>query len=229
MLARHRGAAETILCVASIALAVLITLVLVQVRTWQRGLIRGDALFAATPLPATVNPTGVPPALPPPMVWPLPQGAGAGLAERLLGVGDDVAFRRALALYRAALPNANEQQQFEYDRELPTKRIRAQRALAAVSVDDPDSRIRSRAANMLGILLRGQPTPTDPAEQRTQILGVIGLFRTAIRLDPGDDAAKLNLELVLRDPETEAFVGPDPGGSTDRGNQGGTGQAGQGY
>lgn len=225
----RRAAAEAVVCTVCLVLAVLVVLTLLAVRGWQRGFVRGDARFSATPLPATVNPTGQPPTLPPPMLWQLPSGLGGHISERLLGVHDDAVFRRALAYYRAALPNANEQQQFEFDRELPAKRIRAQRALTAVSVDDPDPRIRSRATNMLAILLRGAPTPTDPAEQRTQILSVIGLFRSAIKLDPGNEDAKLNLELVLRDPQTEAFVGPDPSGTNDQGRQGGTGEAGQGY
>jgi hypothetical protein len=225
----RRAVAEVVASVVCLVLAVLAVLTLLSVRGWERGLIRGDASFAATPLPATVNPIGQPPPLPPPMRWRLPGGVGGRAAERLLGVRDDAAFRRALALYRAALPNANEQQQFEFDRELPAKRIRAQRALTAVSVDDPDARIRSRATNMLGILMRGAPTPTDPAQQRAQVLSVLGLFRSAIKLDPDNDDAKLNLELALRDPQTEAFVGPDPSGTTDQGNRGGTGEAGQGY
>jgi hypothetical protein len=226
----RRLALEVVACALCLALAVLVVLTLRSVRGWERGLVRGDARFDATPLPATVNPTGVPPTLPPPMRWELPSGLGARVGERLLGVHDDVAFRNALALYRAALPNPNEQQQFEYDRELPAKRIRAQHALTAVSVDDPDPQVRSRAMNMLGILLRSAPTPTDPAQQRTQILEVIGLFRSAVKLDPSDDDAKLNLELVLRDPQTEQFVGPDPGGTAGEGQRnGGVGEAGQGY
>jgi hypothetical protein len=203
----RRTVAELVVCVVCLVLALLVAL--------------------ATPVAPTVNPIGQPPPLPPPMHWRLPGGIGGRIAERLLGVRDDAAFRRALALYRAALPNANEQQQFEFDRELPAKRIRAQRALTAVSVGDPDP--RSRATNMLGILMHGAPTPTDPAQQRAQILSVIGLFRSAIKLDPGNEDAKLNLELVLRDPQTEAFVGPDPSGTTDQGQRGGTGEAGQGY
>jgi hypothetical protein len=225
----RRTVAELVVCVVCLVLALLVALMLLNVRGWQRGFIRGDAAFAATPVAPTVNPIGQPPPLPPPMHWRLPGGIGGRIAEQLLGVRDDAAFRRALALYRAALPNANEQQQFEFDRELPAKRIRAQRALTAVSVGDPDPRIRSRATNMLGILMRGAPTPTDPAQQRAQILSVIGQFRSAIKLDPGNEDAKLNLELVLRDPQTEAFVGPDPSGTTDQGQRGGTGEAGQGY
>jgi hypothetical protein len=202
---------------------------MLSVRGWQRGFIRGDASFAATRIAPTVNPIGQPPPLPPPMLWHLPSGLGGDLAGRLLGVHDDAAFRRALALYRAALPNANEQQQFEFDRELPAKRIRAQRALTAISVDDPDPKIRSRATNMLGILMRGAPTATDPAQQRAQVLSVVGLFRSAVKLDPQNEDAKLNLELSLRDPQTLEFVGPAPSGTTDQGNKGGTGEAGQGY
>ena len=225
----RRAVVELVVCGLCLVLAVLAVLTLLSVRSWQRAFIHGDAAFAATPLPQTVNPIGQPPPLPPPMRWHAPGGVGGRTAERLLGVHDDASFRRALALYRAALPNANEQQQFEFDRELPAKRIRAQRALTAVSVDDPDPKIRSRATNMLGILMRGAPTPTDPSQQRAQILSVIGLFRSAIKLDPNDEDAKLNLELVLRDPQTEAFVGPDPAGTTDQGQRGGTGEAGQGY
>jgi uncharacterized protein (UPF0147 family) len=225
----RRAAIEVAVCGICVAFAVLVVLTLLTVRGWQRGLTGGDERFVATPLPPTVNPTGQPPPLPPPMRWRLPSGVGARIGESLLGVGDDVAFRRALADYRAALPNANEQQQFEFDRELPAKRIRAQRALTAVSIDDPDRRVRSRALNMLAILEKSGPTPTDPVEQRTQILSVIGLLRSAIKVDPNDEDAKLNLELMLRDPQTEAFIGPDPSGTNDQGLKGGTGEAGQGY
>jgi hypothetical protein len=224
----RRAAIEVVVSAGCLALAVVVVLVMVNVRSWERGLTRGDARFAATPLPPPSS-SDAPAVSPPPILWQLPHGKGAQLAERTLGLRDDVAFRRALALYRAALPNANEQQQFQYDRALPEKRITAQRVLTDVSKSDRDHRVQSRALNMLGILLRGSPTPSDPVEQRTQILAVIGLFRSAIRLDPKNADAKLNLELILRDPQTEVFVGPDPGGTPDAGNRGGMGVGGQGY
>jgi hypothetical protein len=224
----RRTAIELAVSAACLALAVVVVLVMVNVRSWERGLTRGDARFVATPVPAQSS-SGAPAVSPPPILWQLPRGTGAQLAERMLGLRDDVAFRRALALYRAALPNAGEQQQFQYDRALPEKRIAAQRALTDVSRSDRDRHVQSRALNMLGILLRGSPTPSDPIEQRTQILAVIGLFRSAIRLDAGDADAKLNLELILRDPQTEVFVAPDPGGTPDAGNRGGMGPGGQGY
>ena len=57
----------------------------------------------------------------------------------------------------------------------------------------------------------------------------IGLFKSAIKLDPDNADAKLNLELVLQDPQTEQFVSGGPGGNPDAGKQGGTGSGGQGY
>jgi hypothetical protein len=224
----RRTAIELVVSAACLALAVVVVLVMVNVRSWDRGLTRGDARFAATPLPPQAS-SDAPAVSPPPILWQLPRGTGARLAERMLGLRDDVAFRHALALYRSALPNANEQQQFQYDRALPEKRITAQRVLTDVSRSDRDRHVQSRALNMLGILLRGSPTPSDPVEQRTQILAVIGLFRSAIRLDPGNADAKLNLELILRDPQTEVFVAPDPGGTPDAGNRGGVGVGGEGY
>jgi hypothetical protein len=207
-------------------LAVLTLLVMADVHRWDGAITRGDARFVATP-PDLSQTSGLP--APPAARWKAPAGFTAGLAERFLGLRDDMGFRRALALYRAVNPNPNEQVQLQDDPELPAKRIRAQQALTSVAKNDPDPRIRSRATNMLGILMRGAPTPTDPAQQRAQILSVVGLFRSAIKLDPANEDAKLNLELVLRDPQTEAFVGPDPSGTTDQGRRGGTGEAGQGY
>jgi len=82
---------------------------------------------------------------------------------------------------------------------------------------------------MLGVLARTGPTPVDPNEQRNQILTTIGLFKSAIKLDPDNADAKLNLELVLQDPQTETFVSGGPGGNPDAGRRGGTGSGGQGY
>jgi tetratricopeptide (TPR) repeat protein len=206
-------------------LAVTLLFALANVRRWQHAVSRGDARFQAVPAD-TQSPSGLPPKL---ARWDVPHGYAAGVTERLLGLNDDLAFRRALASYRAANPNPNEQSQFNDDPELPAKRIRAQQALTAVSKNDPDPRIRSRATNMLGILARTGPTPVNPDQQRAQILSAIGLFRSAIRLDPNNADAKLNLELVLQDPQTELFVTGGAGANPDAGTQGGTSSAGQGY
>ncbi|TMK66933.1 MAG: hypothetical protein E6G60_01855 [Actinobacteria bacterium] len=223
---KKRTAIELGTGLVSLVLAVLILLVMANVHRWDGAITRGDARFAAAPPDVSQN-SGLP--APPPARWKVPTGFTADVAERLLGLRDDMAFRRALSLYRAVNPNPNEQLQYNEDPELPAKRIRAQQALTAVAKNDPDPRIRSRATNMLGILARTGPTPVDPNEQRNQILTTIGLFKSAIKLDPDNADAKLNLELVLQDPQTEQFVSGGPGGNPDAGKQGGTGSGGQGY
>lgn len=222
----RRDATELAAAVVSIVLVVLILLVMANVHRWDGAVTRGDARFVAAPPQQDVT-SGLPP--PPAARWKTPTGFTADMAERLLGLRDDMAFRRALSLYRAVNPNPNEQVQFDQDPELPAKRIRAQQALTAVAKNDPDPRIRSRATNMLGILARTGPTPVDPNEQRNQILTTIALFRSAIKLDPNNADAKLNLELVLQDPQTQEFVTGGPGGNPDAGKRGGTGSGGQGY
>jgi hypothetical protein len=222
----RRAGIELGVGVVALVLAVLVLLVMANVHRWDGALTRGDARFVAAP-PDLSQTSGLP--APPPARWRAPTGFTAGITERLLGLRDDMAFRRALALYRAENPNPNEQVQFQDDPELPAKRIRAQQALTAVSKNDPDPRIRSRATNMLGILAGTGPTPVDPNEQRNQILTTIALFKSAIKLDPNNADAKLNLELVLQDPQTETFVSGGPGGNPDAGRRGGTGSGGQGY
>jgi len=223
---KKRTAIELGAGLVSLVLAVLILLVMANVHRWDGAVTRGDARFAVAP-PDVSQTSGLP--APPPARWKVPTGFTADVAERLLGLRDDMAFRRALSLYRAVNPNPNEQLQYNEDPELPAKRIRAQQALTAVAKNDPDPRIRSRATNMLGILARTGPTPVDPNEQRNQILTTIGLFKSAIKLDPDNADAKLNLELVLQVPQTEQFVSGGPGGNPDAGKQGGTGSGGQGY
>jgi hypothetical protein len=223
---RRRDAIELTAAAVAVAVAVVTLLVMADVHRWDGAITRGDARFVAAP-PDLSQTSGLP--SPPPARWKVPTGFTADVSERLLGLRDDMAFRRALALYRAVNPNPEEQVQFQEDPELPAKRIRAQQALTAVAKNDPDPRIRSRATNMLGILTRTGPTPVDPNEERNMILTTIGLFRSAIKLDPNNADAKLNLELVLQDPQTETFVSGGPGGNPDAGTRGGSGSGGQGY
>jgi tetratricopeptide (TPR) repeat protein len=223
----RRAEIELGLGILGLFVAVTLLFAMANVHRWQRSLTRGDARFqAAPPDQQSASTSGIPIPL---ARWQTPNGYTAGLTERMLGLRDDLALRHALALYRAANPNPNEQSQFNDDPELPAKRIKAQQALTAISKSDPDARIRSRATNMLGILARTGPTPVDPQQQRAQILTAIGLFRSAIKLDPDNADAKLNLELVLQDPQTELFVTGGAGSNPDAGTQGGTGSAGQGY
>lgn len=136
-------------------------------------------------------------------------------ARSLLALEDDLAFREALRLFRAGRPR-----QPDMRRRIDTVRaqLRAEGPLAAILVSDAPGARRSAAANMLGVLayenyVRGG---ADPAVLlRRSLHG----FRTAISIDPGNDAAKRNLELLLallrtgrRQPDEDTGGGAQPGG-----------------
>lgn len=108
-------------------------------------------------------------------------------AERLLAVRDDRAFREALASFRLAQRTG-----IGLDNGVTQRRRRgdAESALAAVGGDDA-----SQANDLLGVLAFADVASSGgsaPAE-RAQ-----GAFATAIRLDPENEDAKYNLELLLR-------------------------------
>ncbi|MES1248259.1 MAG: hypothetical protein ABUS54_11380, partial [Actinomycetota bacterium] len=96
------------------AVAVLAVLLARDVRSWQRSIAQGDAVYAATPGRAT---------------W-TPGTSLGGLAGSLLGTGDDVSFRRGLQLYAVA---ALTPKRLDTAVELQTLRARAQSTLSAAA------------------------------------------------------------------------------------------------
>jgi len=106
-----------------------------------------------------------------------------GAAESLLGTGDDLSYRRALRLYRAAaglpdhLDNAVERQ---------TRSAQAETALAGPAASTDPARA-SQARTLLGTIAFAQAVDTATAD-----------FTGAVLADPGNEAAKYDLELVLR-------------------------------
>lgn len=158
-----------------------------------RGAFRsGEAAFASSPLDATWTGSGV----------------FGGLGRSLLGIGDDIRYRRALQAYAAIAENS---QSFDNGASRNRSRGPAETALADVERRDADLRRAARAAVLLGVLAYsdpaargGGPGPTDRAEAE---------FRAAIRLDPGNAAAKTDLELLLRLLQAHGErTGRNPGG-----------------
>jgi hypothetical protein len=107
----------------------------------------------------------------------------AGTAEAVLGVGDDLAFRRALQLYRAAAAVPN---QLDTAVDLQTRRSEAENALAGPASSSDPTRA-SQARTLLGILAFDESVDNAIAD-----------FTDAVRADPENEAAKYDLELVLR-------------------------------
>jgi hypothetical protein len=158
-----------------VAAAVLVALLAADVRAWPAALNGGDAVYAATPGRAA---------------W-TPSTRLGGLADRVLGVQDDVSERRALQLYSLSI---GLHQRLDNALDVQTARAQALNALASAA-RDPDPQDASQARTLLGILTFGA---SASGGSQNQVDAAIADFTDAIRADPTDVFAKFDLELLLR-------------------------------
>jgi hypothetical protein len=157
------------------AIAILAALLAADVRAWPAALDRGDAVYTISPGRAQ---------------W-TPSTRLGGLAETLVGTADDVAARKALQAYRGV---ATLQEQLNDALGVQTRQVAAINSLGAPA-NSADSQMAGQARTLLGIL-----SFTESAEGGgvSQTDTAIADFTDAIRVDPGDSAAKFDLELLLR-------------------------------
>ena len=149
-------------------------------------------------------------------------------AADLLGIDDDLAFRRALR----ALADARLDDQVISDPELAVNRSEAQARLEAVVTGDGDHVTRSRAAGLIGVL--GLARFVAETEGRGPLLSAtLASLQLAIGIDPENGEAKYNLESALQRgrglevTEGQAGTDPAPGGSGAKGA--GASEPGSGY
>jgi hypothetical protein len=153
-----------------------------------------------------------------PRLWEAAETLPLGLAERLLASGDDV-DNRVLVARATRLAQEEAQTPLQARRRTPVEA-----ALGRVEQGDPEPRRASQAALLLGVLVFTDPedpsrrteTPTDKAAAR---------FRSAVLLDPGNDVAKRNLELMLQQDRSQNRRGPSGRGGGNRPGVGGAGLA----
>jgi hypothetical protein len=173
-------AAALLLLVLAVATALLAS----DVHSWQRTLRSDDALLPASPRLAT---------------WRSPTHLSS-LAERMLGVRDDVETRRAIALF---LDNVNVPVRLDNAQQVAIGRGRAEQALAAVARERSGARA-SQAETLLGVLVFTDVGPSnDPFQETTgidpdQAQASLTDFEDAVRADPENAIAKYDLELALR-------------------------------
>jgi hypothetical protein len=180
------------------AVAVLAGLLATDVRSWDRAVAQGDAVYAVAPARAA---------------WRPPAALG-GAAGALLGTGDDLGWRRALRLYALAAATPN---RLDTAVELQTRRSQAADALARVA----RGRHASQADTLLGILAFEQnASGTGPSG----VDAATADFTDAVRADPGNTAAKVDLELLLRLTTAHGTrPGAGPGGAVGPGGRRGAG------
>jgi hypothetical protein len=151
-------------------------------------------------------------------------------ATTLLGTEDDIELRRAIRAVRLA--RLDDTSVAISDPQVATLRNAAQARLDALVSGDGGAKEQSRAANLLGVL--GLARLVTETQDRVALLSAtVANFQLAIALDPDNDDAKYNLELVLqrsRGIELAEGAGgqnPSPGGTGSSGA--GAGDPGSGY
>lgn len=197
---------------ALVVAAVLAVALSLDVRSWQTALRDGDVRYAESPAAARWNAATLLP---------------SSVSGKLVGIDDDVAARKAIRLFRIAdrarggLDTAVERQ---------GTRARAELALAQLA-RDARPEVGSQASDLLGVLAFGD-FAAGGGRDADQAGRAASAFAAAVRLDPDNVAAKVNLELVLRLFEAH---GIRPGSSPTAGGQGpgrrgaGAGLPGKGY
>ncbi len=111
---------------------------------------------------------------------------------RVIGVRDDLAYRRALQRWVLARPG--QQARNQHDLAL---RAEADARLALVPGAGASAETRSRAATLRGVLALEEARSSGP-RGGAAIAHSMDEFRAAIRLDGTNSQAKYDLELVLR-------------------------------
>jgi hypothetical protein len=146
------------------------------------------------------------------------------VTTRLLDIEDDLDYRRTILLYARTDPRRVQ---------ITTPEQEALRGQVVVELtlrsrNEPDPERRSQLLNLHGALTMGRYS-SDPRERDANLISAIDSFRTAIRLDPGNDDAKINLEFALRAAAPGQLSGQNPERGAARGERAGAGRAGGGY
>jgi hypothetical protein len=143
---------------------------------------------------------------------------------RLLDVEDDLDYRRTIWLYSRTDPRRVQITSPEQE----ALRGQVVVELTLKSKEEPDPKRRSQLLNLHGALTMGRSS-SDPRERDQNLISAIDSFRSAIRLDPENDDAKINLEFALRAATPGQLAGENPERGAARGERAGAGRAGGGY
>jgi hypothetical protein len=143
---------------------------------------------------------------------------------RLLGVEDDLAHRRTMALFAQVQPG----KVAVTSPELEALRGRAQLEVTLHARVERDPFRQAQQLNNLGILTIGRYS-TDSQEANQILARAVGAFQNAIEVDPDNLDALRNLEILLRRPEAATLPPNNPSQGGAQGRVSGQGRVGSGY
>ena len=192
--------------VAAAAAAACAAVIAHDARSWHEALASGDELYARAPARAR---------------WSTGTRFPGDPAGRAVHASQDVDLRRAVQMFVAAV---HARRGFDNGESRARVRSAAEAALTAIAADAPPA-AASQANDLLGVL-----EALGPAATADEL--AVASFQAAVRADPSNVDAKLNLELALRRQRATSIRrgpgnGSGPRGSGRRGA--GSGTPGRGY
>jgi hypothetical protein len=207
---RLRRALPLLAAVVLLGLATVLGLLASDIRGWQGALTHGDLRFRTER-----SHIGL---------WRSPAVLPGDPARSLLGLDDALAYRRALQLYWFSIAGSSTGGQAD----LAATRVDAESSLQTLMTTAATPFERSTAANLLGVMTVTAPanSPTEKAEIAT----ATNYFVHAVKADPANYDAKLNLELLLRVAHpTRSQLNQDAHGGFGYGGANGVGAVGGGF
>lgn len=204
------------LVAAAVMLVVAAFLVLLARDAWRWERAMTDADFQASIRPVSAT------------AWDTDATLPHGLARRLLGIEDDIEYR---ATTMRGLAFASKQ----VDSKTLKARAIVETALQRISADTSDPERASLSADLLGVLRYTDPPSPDqvenayegdqstPTTQLTPEQRAMAQFLVAVRIDPSNDNAQRNLELMLRQPQPPPHESVPQAGGGDRAGRKGSG------
>lgn len=149
-------------------------------------------------------------------------------AERVLGIGDDLAYRKTIWLFRRVQPGKVVIEGPDQPL-LEALRGKAVLEVADRARQDDDPRRRAQLLNLSGVFTFSRYSQFSAFDKDRLLREAIGAFRNAVRLDPANADARANLELALRAAKGTGLSGEDPDAGGSRGQRSGVGRSGSGY
>lgn len=160
--------------------AVVLLVAAVDVQRLQRGVADDDVRFATNPIDESL--------------WRVETTLPSGPTRRLMGLNDDIRYRRVLRAFFLARPRIDA---FSLPR-LELARGEAQVQLTELIRNEQNTRRLSEENNLLGALALAVG-PRQETEQRiASFQSAAAYFTEAIRLDPRNEDAMYNLEGTLQ-------------------------------
>jgi hypothetical protein len=173
-----RGALRVAAALAVLVVGGFVALAAEDARRWDDRLRTDDLRFHAQPSAGA---------------WRQPEWVGAAAVRSILGIDDDLQFRRVVSAFRVERADAGSSGDAIAKLQ---RRAQLEGALRGIQRNDPDPIRRARAANMIGILSFDSAVTGRSGEQ-SLLDQTLAQFRNAVRIDPREEEPKYNLELLL--------------------------------